>query len=75
MWPVKGLLYFRHSLPSFNPDLSFIMRRINGIAGKNEILGRRLQSPVTGVTMFCLDAGEEECCLGLEEMFWSLVSQ
>lgn len=40
-----------------------------------EILGRRLQSPVTGVTMFCLDAGEEECCLGLEEMSWSLVSQ
>lgn len=30
---------------------------------------------VTGVTMLCLDGGEEERCLGLEETFWSLVSQ
>lgn len=29
---------------------------------------------VTGVIMLCLDGGEEECCLGLEETFWSLVS-
>lgn len=43
MWPVKDLLYFRHSLPSLNPDLSFVVRRRNGVAGR-ELLRRRLQS-------------------------------